>query len=79
MLGGNMDNLVGGSRKKRLGDLLVDAGVITQDQLMQALQIQKTEKKGYRLGVVLIDLGMTDEKRKRSSDWSKSPFFESIC
>ena len=45
MLGGNMDNLVGGSRKKRLGDLLVDAGVITQDQLMQALQIQKTEKK----------------------------------
>ena len=40
-----MDNLVGGSRKKRLGDLLVDAGVITQDQLMQALQIQKTEKK----------------------------------
>ena len=63
MLGGNMDNLVGGSRKKRLGDLLVDAGVITQDQLMQALQIQKTEKKGYRLGVVLIDLGMTDEKQ----------------
>ena len=54
---------MGGSRKKRLGDLLVDAGVITQDQLMQALQIQKTEKKGDRLGVVLIDLGMTDEKQ----------------
>ena len=63
MLGGNMDNLMGGSRKKRLGDLLVDAGVITQDQLMQALQIQKTEKKGDRLGVVLIDLGMTDENQ----------------
>ena len=45
MLGGNMDNLVGGSRKNRLGDLFVDAGVITQDQLMQALQIQKNEKK----------------------------------
>ena len=58
-----MDNLMGGSRKKRLGDLLVDAGVITQDQLLQALQIQKTEKKGDRLGVVLIDLGMTDEKQ----------------
>ena len=54
---------MGGSRKKRLGDLLVDAGVITQDQLMQALQIQKTEKKGDRLGVVLIDLGMTDENQ----------------
>ena len=46
-----------------MGDLLVDAGVITQDQLMQALQIQKTEKKGDRLGVVLIDLGMTDENQ----------------
>ena len=58
-----MDNVAVGSRKKRLGDLLVDAGVISQDQLLQALQIQKTEKKGDRLGVVLIDLGMTDEKQ----------------
>ena len=58
-----MDNLVGGSRKKRLGDLLVDAGVISQDQLVKALQVQKTEKQGERLGVVLIDLGSTDEKQ----------------
>lgn len=58
-----MDNVAVGSRKKRLGDLLVDAGVISQDQLLLALQIQKTEKKGDRLGVVLIDLGMTDEKQ----------------
>ena len=63
MLGGNMDNLMVGSRKKRLGDLLVDAGVITQEQLLKALSIQKNEKKGDRLGVVLIDLGMTDEKQ----------------
>lgn len=55
MLGGNMDNLVGGSRKKRLGDLLVDAGVITQDQLMRALQIQKTEKKGALCQVLGCD------------------------
>ena len=41
-----MDKLVGFARKKRLGDLLVDAGVISQDQLVKALQIQKTEKKG---------------------------------
>lgn len=27
-----MDKLVGFARKKRLGDLLVDAGVISQDQ-----------------------------------------------
>ena len=36
-----MDKLVGFARKKRLGDLLVDAGVISQDQLVKALQVQK--------------------------------------
>ena len=53
---------IGFGRKKRLGDLLVEAGVVTQDQLTQALNVQKTEKKGQRLGVVLMDLGFTDEK-----------------
>lgn len=57
-----MDKPIGFGRKKRLGDLLVEAGTITQDQLMQALNVQKTEKKGQRLGVVLMDLGFTDEK-----------------
>ena len=46
-----MDKLVGFARKKRLGDLLVDAGVISQDQLVKALQVQKTEKQGERLDV----------------------------
>ena len=45
-----------------MGDLLVEAGIVTQDQLTQALNVQKTEKKGQRLGVVLMDLGFTDEK-----------------
>ena len=58
-----MDKPIGFGRKKRLGDLLVEAGVITQDQLTQALNVQKTEKKGQRLGVVLMDLGFTDEKQ----------------
>ena len=57
-----MDKPIGFGRKKRLGDLLVEAGTITQDQLTQALNVQKTEKKGQRLGVVLMDLGFTDEK-----------------
>ena len=57
-----MDKPIGFGRKKRLGDLLVEAGVVTQDQLTQALNVQKTEKKGQRLGVVLMDLGFTDEK-----------------
>lgn len=54
---------MGFGRKKRLGDLLVDAGVITQDQLAEALRIQKTEKTGDRLGEVLIDLNFTNEKQ----------------
>ena len=62
-----MDKLVGFARKKRLGDLLVDAGVISQDQLVKALQVQKTEKQGERLGVVLIDLGFTDENTEYRS------------
>lgn len=60
-----MDKLVGFARKKRLGDLLVDAGVISQDQLVKALQVQKTEKQGERLGVVLIDLGVYRRKTDR--------------
>ena len=44
-----MDKLVGFARKKRLGDLLVDAGVISQDQLVKALQVQKTDRKSTRL------------------------------
>ena len=58
-----MDKPIGFGRKKRLGDLLVEAGTITQDQLTQALNVQKTEKKGQRLGDVLMDLGFTDEKQ----------------
>ena len=72
-----MDKLVGFARKKRLGDLLVDAGVISQDQLVKALQVQKTEKQGERLGVVLIDLGFTDEKQ--IVDALKAQYRVSIC
>ena len=46
-------------KKIRLGDLLVEKGLITNDQLMVALQEQK--KLGRKLGSTLIELGMTDE------------------
>ncbi|MEE3467432.1 MAG: ATPase, T2SS/T4P/T4SS family [Eubacterium sp.] len=46
--------------KKRLGDLLVDAGVISEEQLKEALKKQR--EMGSRLGQVLIELGMTDEE-----------------
>ena len=50
-------------RKKRLGDLLVEVGVITEEQLSTALEMQKNEKKGEKLGNVLIELGVTTEQQ----------------
>lgn len=49
-----------GKKKKRLGDLLVKAGIIETTQLQKALDVQKENKK--RLGEVLIDLGYTTEE-----------------
>lgn len=47
--------------KKRLGDLLLEAGVITEEQLKVALTEQKKSRK--RLGEVLIEKGfLTEEK-----------------
>ena len=48
-------------QRKRLGDLLVDAGLINQVQLAAALQAQKT-KFGF-LGKILIDLGWATEQQ----------------
>lgn len=57
-----MVRTVGYSRKKRLGDLLVEAEVITEEQLGSALEAQKSEQKGKKLGNVLIELGFTTEQ-----------------
>ncbi len=46
-------------RKKRLGDMLVDAGVITNEQLGEALKKQR--ELGIRLGQTLIELNFTNE------------------
>jgi type IV pilus assembly protein PilB len=43
----------------RLGELLVEAGVLSRDQLEQVLDIQK--KDGRRLGTLLIDQGLVSE------------------
>ncbi len=48
-----------GRTRKRLGDMLVEAGVITNAQLMEALGKQK--ESGKRLGEILVDLRFTDE------------------
>ena len=47
------------NKKKRLGDILIDAGVINEEQLAAALTEQK--EKGQKLGETLIDLGFTTE------------------
>ena len=41
--------------KTRIGELLVKNGIITQEQLMEALEVQK--KKNMKLGEILIELG----------------------
>ena len=46
--------------KKRLGDLLVDAGTISDVQLQQALVEQRTS--GRKLGTTLIDMGVLSEQ-----------------
>jgi MSHA biogenesis protein MshE len=48
-------------KKIRIGDLLIQNGVITEDQLMTALSEQK--KTGRKLGKALIDLGYINEDK----------------
>lgn len=45
--------------EKQIGQMLVDAGTITEDQLQKALKMQK--KEGYRLGRVLVKLGFVSD------------------
>ncbi len=47
--------------RKRLGDLLVEEGIITEQQVEQALAAQKST--GRKLGAALIDLGFLTEKQ----------------
>ncbi len=47
--------------RKRLGDLLVEEGIITDDQVMQALTAQK--QNGRKLGDTLIQLGFLSEQQ----------------
>jgi type IV pilus assembly protein PilB len=46
-------------KNKKIGDLLLDAGLITQEQLEEALNIQK--KTNGRLGRILVDCNYVNE------------------
>ena len=52
-----------GRARRRLGDVLVESGLITQEQLVQALEHQrKPDGPRRRLGQVVADLGMASER-----------------
>ncbi len=53
------DNIQKEKPKKRLGDILIEKGLITEEQLKIALQIQKSTKR--LLGDILIFLGFIDQ------------------
>ena len=57
-----MSRVLGGHKKKRLGEILVEAGVISEEKIEEALAIQKT-RKGQKLGTVLLDLGYIKEQQ----------------
>lgn len=52
-----MDN---GRKKLRLGDVLVNSGVLSEEQLEKALQLQKGS--GRKLGETLVDEGLVTEE-----------------
>jgi type IV pilus assembly protein PilB len=57
------DDTWGSMRRKRLGDVLVEAGVLTMDQLRAVLNQQReTPGPRRRLGELLVELGYADEK-----------------
>ncbi|MFH1239171.1 MAG: ATPase, T2SS/T4P/T4SS family, partial [bacterium] len=48
-------------KKKRLGEILREAGLISEDQLREALEVQ--QRTGERLGRILVKLGMIEEDK----------------
>ena len=48
--------------KLRLGDILVEKNIITHEQLMQALNVQKQSSFSKKLGEIFIEEGLISEK-----------------
>ncbi|MCJ8311353.1 MAG: Flp pilus assembly complex ATPase component TadA [Pseudomonadales bacterium] len=64
------------NKRIRIGDVLVDERIISHDQLMMALQQQKTS--GHKIGRVLVDMGLVEEKKllETLSKHLRIPFIE---
>ena len=48
-------------QRVRIGDVLIQAGLITEEQLNLALEEQKKKPKGTRIGQTLVELGYVSE------------------
>jgi len=46
----------------RIGDILIEEGKITQDQLMHALGVQKDSNFSKKLGEIFVEEGLIGEK-----------------
>jgi len=51
----------------KFGDLLVQAGTVTQAQLDHALQVQKEQEERQSIGTVLVDLGHLTRRKLRTA------------
>lgn len=50
-------------KRKSLGAKLVQAGIVTREQVNEALELQKTTARGQRLGQILIRLGFLTKEQ----------------
>ena len=63
---GKIFGAVSNFNRQPLGERLVNAGHITSDQLHQALEVQRTDKKRRKLGQILISEGLITEEILRT-------------
>lgn len=49
--------------RKRIGDMLIERGYIVEEQLKEALELQKKTYKGRAIGEVLVDIGFVTEEQ----------------
>jgi type IV pilus assembly protein PilB len=51
------------NRALKLGEILLEDGLITHEQLMEALQIQKSDDQNRKIGEILVEKGYVDDKQ----------------
>lgn len=66
--------------KKRIGDMLVDSGMITTDQLTQCLRVHSQQGRRRRLGDILVRKGFVkfEDLADLLQNQAREAFFESL-